>query len=249
MITTTRRTLSARMVLAGVAGLAAAARPLADLAQAASTPAAAASKPTSQLDPADVIAQIIGDDGILRFDVAEDASRFIWAAQPVHDDGMPAYGNPFVTQGYLYPEGTLSGTNGALEDGSPEFPERLLGEWTCRGWMVGDGARTATGPMVITTQIYNFGQDWGAATLVSEGYELADIDVPVMRAVTGGTGPFVGSRGAVEQRLLGFTEQMGVNLRFAIAPDAADAAALQAAAQPQQHRFTWIGTAAFGGDA
>ena len=35
---------------------------------------------------------------------------------------MPAYGNPFVTEGYLYPSGTLGGSNGVLPDGRPEFP-------------------------------------------------------------------------------------------------------------------------------
>ena len=45
------------------------------------------------------------------FDVAEDITRFVFAAAPVFDDGLPAYGNAFVTQGYIYPAGTLS--NGA----------------------------------------------------------------------------------------------------------------------------------------
>ena len=129
---------------------------------------------------------------------------------------MPAYGNPFVTQGYIYPAGTLSGTNGVLPDGSPEFPELVLGEWTCRGWMIGDGAHTTTGPMVITTQVYNFGGEFGAAMLVSDGYELADIGTSIHRAIAGGTGPYATARGEASQTLLGFTEQMGVNLSFEI---------------------------------
>ena len=58
----------------------------------------------------------------------------------VHEDGMPANGNAFITRGYIYPAGTLTESNGTLEDGSPEFPDLVLGEWVCRGWFVGEGA-------------------------------------------------------------------------------------------------------------
>ncbi len=107
---------------------------------------------------------------------------------------MPAHGNPFVTQGYIYPAGTLSDTNGVLPDDSPEFPDKVLGEWSCRGWLIGDGAHSTTGPMVITTQVYNFGGEFSAATLTTDGYELADIDVTIQRAITGGTGPYADAR-------------------------------------------------------
>ncbi len=71
---------------------------------------------------------------ISTFEVAEDHTRFAFAPAPVFDDGMPAHGNPFVTQGYIYPAGTLSeGVSGTLEDGSPAFPDKVLGTWTCDG--------------------------------------------------------------------------------------------------------------------
>jgi hypothetical protein len=151
-----------------------------------------------------------------RFEVAENGLRFAFAAAPVHEDGMPAYGNPFVTEGYLYPAGTLAGSNGVLPDGRPEFPQKVLGTWVCRGHMIGDGAHTETGPWVTSTQTYAFGTGYGAATLTTEGLELADKDVPVTRAVTGGTGPFRAARGEQAQTLLGFTAQMGVNLRVSL---------------------------------
>ena len=45
-----------------------------------------------------------------RFDVAEDQTRFVFASAPVfEEDGYPAHGNPFVSQGYIYPAGTLEG--------------------------------------------------------------------------------------------------------------------------------------------
>jgi len=38
----------------------------------------------------------------------------------------------------------------------------------------------------------------------------------IKRAITGGTGQYQMARGEVTQALLGFTEQMGVNLRFTL---------------------------------
>jgi hypothetical protein len=162
------------------------------------------------------LAQESPQAGTLRFDVAEDATRFVFAEAPVHEDGMPAYGNAFVTQGYIYPEGTLDGSNGVNPDGSPEFPDLVIGEWTCRGWFIGDGAHTESGPMVITTQFYVFGEELGGGTLVTEGYELSDIGVPGSRAITGGSGAYREARGEGNQTLLGFNASEGVNLRFEI---------------------------------
>lgn len=153
---------------------------------------------------------------LLEFDVAEDHTRFAFDKSNLFDDGVPGAGTSFITQGYIYPKGTLDGTNGVLADGSPEFPDRVLGEWTCRGWMVGNGIYTESGPFGITTQVYQFGDMYGNRTLVSDGYELADLNTPVERAITGGTGDYVGATGEATQQLLGMTEQMGVNLRFAL---------------------------------
>lgn len=152
----------------------------------------------------------------LEFDVAEDMSRFAFDQAYVYEDGMPKHGSAFITQGYIYPAGTIVNGNGVLPDGSPEFPELVIGEWTCRGWFVGEGAHAQTGPMVITTQIYNFGDELGAQMLVSEGYELADVGVAIERAITGGTGSYVGAEGVVNQTFLGFNATEGVNLTIEV---------------------------------
>lgn len=152
----------------------------------------------------------------VRVDVAENGLRFFFADAPVFDDGMPAAGNPFVTEGYLYPAGTLDGTNGVLADGSPEFPEKVIGTWFCRGYMINDGMHTTTGPMVISTQYFNFGDEHGDVSLVTEGYELADVSVPISRAITGGTGPYKHASGEAAQVFHGFNTTMGVNLSVEI---------------------------------
>ncbi len=165
---------------------------------------------------AEAIAAITGDDGVLRFDVAEDPTRFVFAPTPVDADGLPAYGNYFITQGYLYPEGTLNGSDGVLPNGKPEFPNKVLGEWTCWGSHVGEGARTKSGPIVVTTQLFQLGTRTAKRAIVTEGYELVDVGVPVRRAITGGTGSFRSAEGEQVQRLLGFGSTNGVKLRVAL---------------------------------
>lgn len=151
------------------------------------------------------------DGALTAFDVAEDLSRFVFAKAPVFDDGMPAYGNPFITQGYVYPAGTLDGgVEGTLADGSPAFPNKVIGIWTCDGYLVGNGMRTETGTIVITRQIIQFAD---GDLLISQGPELADVDVSVTRAVTGGTGDYADAPAEIRQTLLGMTDGYGVRLQ------------------------------------
>lgn len=150
-------------------------------------------------------------------EVAEDGNRFTFDDLNLFEDGMPAYGSAFVTQGYIYPVGTLNGSNGVLANGEPEFPDLVLGDWTCYGWMIGDGARTETGEWVISTQVYKFND---GSTLITDGFEIVDFDVPVTRAITGGTGEHRSVSGEMVQILHGFTEQMGVNLSVTFNLDA-----------------------------
>jgi hypothetical protein len=175
-----------------------------------------AAGPVSSMSGEEAIAAAIGPDGVLRFEVAENATQWVVDPDRAHDDGLPANGAAFVTRGYLYPAGTLTDRNGALPDGSPEVPDLVLGEWVCRGWFVGEGAHATTGAIVVTSQLYSFGGTLGEALLVSDGYELIDIGVAIDRAITGGTGPFLGADGAATQTLLGFNATMGVNLTVAI---------------------------------
>lgn len=155
------------------------------------------------------------------FDVAEDISRFAFSAGPVFDDGMPAYGNAFVTQGYIYPAGTLDGgIEGALSTGDPAFPELVIGEWTCDGFFVGDGMRTQTGAIVMTRQVYRFKN---GDLLVTHGEELVDAGVTVTRAVTGGTGDYADAPAEINQVLLGMSDGYGVRLQIELGGESADA--------------------------
>lgn len=157
----------------------------------------------------------------LEFEVAENVTRFVADEAPVFEDGMPAPGNVFITEGYIYPVGTLNGSNGVIIDAEgnarPEFPDKVIGTWICRGWFISDGAHTAAGPVAITTQTYQFGEAYGNAMIVSDGYESSELHAPIKRAIVGATGEYKQIRGEVTQELLGFNEAMAVNLRFTIA--------------------------------
>ena len=165
----------------------------------------------------------LGSDGnrhrprTIEVDIAEDGTRFVFDEAPVFDDGFPAYGNPFVTQGYIYPAGTLTDSNGVNPDGSPEFPDKVIGEWSCRGYFIADGAHTTEGSWVFTTQLFAFGDDAdsGAETIVVTGYEGAEVGEIVTGAITGGTGRYATARGEADQELLGLNNPelatMGIN--------------------------------------
>ncbi len=157
------------------------------------------------------------------FDVAMNGLSFSFEGD-VNENGAPATGTPFVIEGYIYPEGTfdmfgdLSGVN---IDGSPEFPELVMGTWICRGWHLLDGD-AETGAVVATTQIFDFSEGVpGNTTIVSEGIELADFDVPFLRTITGGTGRFAGVSGQHRQVYVGnglnITDGFNTSFRFRLA--------------------------------
>jgi hypothetical protein len=162
---------------------------------------------------------VLANGGRLAFDVAEDLSRFVYQESPVFEDGMPAYGNAFVTQGYVYPAGTLDGdVEGTLADGSPAFPDKVIGTWTCDGYYVGDGFRTLSGTVVVTRQVIVFND---GDIVITQGPELAETDVEVIRAVTGGTGDYVNAPAEISQTLLGMSDGYGVRLQLRLARRAA----------------------------
>ncbi len=167
-------------------------------------------------------------DALTAFDVAEDHTRISMAAEPVHENGMPAHGNAFVSQGYIYPEGTLAdGTVGVLEDGSPAFPDLVLGTWTCDGFFVGEGGNATTGVWIISRQTFAFND---GATFVTQGTEIADIGRPNLRPVTGATGDYAKIDGGLIQTTLGFTDFWGLSATYSFEVPATNASTAQDAA-------------------
>lgn len=146
------------------------------------------------------------------FDVSENHTRIFMANAPMHENGMPAHGNAFISQGYIYPAGTLEAdTRGVTADGLPAFPDLVLGTWTCDGYFVGEGANAKTGVWIISRQVFAF-EDGN--TIITQGTEIADTGIENPRPITGATGDYADHSGSMVQTLLGFSEQMTVNVRF-----------------------------------
>jgi hypothetical protein len=119
-----------------------------------------------------------------------------------------------MSKGFIYPHGFLDTNDGVDPDGNPTAPDKVIGRWTCRGWHVGEGAATETGPWVITHQLFDLGEKPGSVTLATDGLELVDINVPIRRAIIGGTGPYANAGGEAIQTMLGFDELGGVKLHM-----------------------------------
>jgi hypothetical protein len=151
---------------------------------------------------------------IVVFDVAENGARLVFDPAFADDNGLALRGATYVTEGYIYPAGTLTDSNGVLEDGSPEFPDKVIGTWIGRGWVTQDVATATTGPFLASQHLYTFGTGEDAFTFVSNGEELIDPGVAITRPVTGGSGPLSSAGGQIHQTLLGFNASQGLNLHF-----------------------------------
>jgi len=146
---------------------------------------------------------------VFTIDVAEDFSLFV-PTKVRPEDTQPERGAFFVTEGRIFPAGTIP------KGGTPEAPNGFdpngagaIGTWFCRGTHLVSGALfPVTARAVHTGQIYLLSNE--ARSITTEGVEGAGATV---RAVTGGTGPFLGYVGEQRQELIGFNATGGVNLR------------------------------------
>ena len=152
---------------------------------------------------------------VFTIDVAEDlAGKFVpTLVKPEHT--QPERGSFFVTEGRVFPEGTIQG------DGASFDPNRSghIGIWICRGThLVAANEIPAAQLWVSTAQLYVLGRQ-GKEQLSTEGVEGSGT---VTRIVTGGAGNFAGWVGEQRQTFLGFNATGGVNLRvtFILRPPA-----------------------------
>jgi hypothetical protein len=166
-------------------------------------------------------------DRHLSVDVVADCRRFI-SGGVAHPNANPVFGDYFMQEGLMYRPGTLAkncpaGTRCGLNaDGSPQFPEAVIGKFTCYGSFVGKGAATAAGTWVYTTQVFEFNAQTlekdvfapGDSAIVSLGPERNDLGLPWSRAVSGGYGKYRGAQGEVEQTKIGFNQTDCENFTF-----------------------------------
>ena len=159
-------------------------------------------------------------------DVVADCNRFISGGVP-HPMANPKFGDTFMQEGLMYEGGTLAKNCngdgcGLKPDGSPEFPEAVIGKWTCYGTFVGNGAATGQGTWVYTTQVYEFDAEKlepnifapGEHAIVSLGPERNDLATPWSRAISGGYGRFRSALGQVVQTKIGLNPTTCENFTF-----------------------------------
>jgi hypothetical protein len=137
-------------------------------------------------------------------DVAEDFALF--SSTPVKPtDAQPERGAFFVTEGNIYPAGTIEGDGAAFDPNSAGS----IGRWFCRGtFLVTASQIPAAAFWVDTAQLYFIPDD--TRSIATDGLEGAGT---IVRTVTGGTGPFRGYLGEQRQEFLGFNASGGANLR------------------------------------
>jgi hypothetical protein len=141
---------------------------------------------------------------VFTVDVAEDFDTFV--PTPVDPaDTIPQRGAFFVTEGKIFPAGTIVGDGADFDPNS----SGAVGRWFCRGTHLVSGDQfVSTRFAVDTAQLYMLPDD--ERSIVTDGVEGGG---KVERVVSGGTGAFKDYVGIQKQEFLGFNASGGVNLR------------------------------------
>ena len=143
------------------------------------------------------------DTVVFTIDVAEDFTLFNPTLVKTTDT-QPERGSFFVTEGNIYPGGTIKGDGASFDPSTPGF-----GRWFCRGThLVPASAIPAAAFWVHTAQLFLLPDD--TRSIATEGVEG---NGTVTRLISGGTGKFRGYVGEQRQEFLGFNATGGVNLR------------------------------------
>lgn len=142
----------------------------------------------------------------LTVEVAEDLATFV-PGPPFDAAGVPQRGSFFITQGKIFPEGTIQGDGASFDPNS----EGAIGTWFCRGTHLVSGLEfPATRFAVDTAQAYLMPDD--KQMIVTDGLE-GGFGFEVQRVISGGTGEFRKVIGIQKQELIGFNQSGGVALR------------------------------------
>jgi hypothetical protein len=141
---------------------------------------------------------------VFSVDIAEDFTLFNpTLVKPT--DTQPERGSFFVTEGNIYPVGTIKGDGVSFDPNTAGS----IGRWFCRGThLVPASAIPDAAFWVQTAQAYLLPDD--TRSIATEGVEG---NGTVVRVVTGGTGKYRGYVGEQRQEFLGFNSTGGVNLR------------------------------------
>jgi hypothetical protein len=142
---------------------------------------------------------------VFTVDVAEDFGKFVPTfVKPEHT--QPERGSFFVTEGRVFPGGTIAGDGSSFDPNSSGH----IGVWFCRGTHLVAGSEIPAASLwVDTAQLFILGRQ-GKEQIATEGVEGSGT---VTRIITGGVGNYAGFMGEQHQTFLGFNATGGVNLR------------------------------------
>lgn len=141
---------------------------------------------------------------VFTVDVAEDMNKYAEHRTAVGEEPLP--GSSFVTEGRIFPAGTIPEQGGDQFDPNQQGAQ---GTWFCKGSFLVKGSEFANSVLgVVTDQIYFLPND--KKMLATTGVEG---NGTILRVVTGGAGAFFGYIGEQRQEFLGFNKTGGVNLR------------------------------------
>lgn len=142
-------------------------------------------------------------------DVAEDFAKFI-PGPPFDENGVPERGSFFVTEGNIYPKGTIKGDGADFDPNA----DGAIGTWFCRGTHLVSGVDFPNERFAVdTAQAYLLPSD--KHMIVTDGLE-GGLGFEIERVVSGGTGKFKNYIGVQKQELIGFNKSGGVNLRVTL---------------------------------
>ena len=144
-------------------------------------------------------------------DVAEDARTAV-LNQVNPTNALPKRGDTVITNGKIYPGGTIPSANGFDIDTAGS-----IGTWVSRGTFNFDFSQAFAGgdPLITSTEQYLFsstGALKGEDSLMSEGQD--SIIGSTHRVVLGGTGIYRGTIGEVKKEVLGQNSTGFLNHRF-----------------------------------
>jgi hypothetical protein len=143
---------------------------------------------------------------VFTVDVAEDFDKFV-PSPPFDQDGVPQRGSFFITEGKIYPKGTIKDEGTSFDPNA----EGAIGQWFCRGTHLVSGVAFPEARFAVdTAQAYLLSDDNNM--IVTDGLEGGFGHI-LQRVVSGGTGKYRNFIGIQKQELLGFNKSGGVNLR------------------------------------
>ena len=112
-----------------------------------------------------------------------------------------------LTEELPLPPGHGIRSNGVNATARRSFRSKVIGLDLSRRH--GEWLQDQEGTLAAATQLFDLGKTVGEKMIVTEGLLLPEVNVPIKRAITGGTGKYAGRQGEGSETVLGFPNRAG----------------------------------------